>query len=199
MVHSRAALIPTQPPLKGGSMQLRALLIAIAAECDDLDLSPTAQRQIRARLIGLARRTVKSKPFRSALDLPPLHDLQKRYAYNSATGDVLLKLARQRFKVAGERHHSGYVRLNITIGGKRYRCAAHRAAWLLHYGAPPPLDLMIDHIDGDRANNAINNLRLASPKDNVAHSSERTGIVRLPPWARVAQRKTPAAEATGAM
>ncbi len=57
---------------------------------------------------------------------------------------------------------TGYRR--IRLGGKR-KHQAHRIAWLLHYGSDPyPLE--IDHIDGNRTNNKLANLRLVTRQQN---------------------------------
>ncbi|HGL4259607.1 HNH endonuclease [Burkholderia vietnamiensis] len=55
--------------------------------------------------------------------------------------------------IAGTMQPNGYLR--ITIDG--VRMYAHRLAWFYVYGKWPSGD--IDHIDGVRTNNAINNLR----------------------------------------
>jgi hypothetical protein len=57
----------------------------------------------------------------------------------------------------------GYV--HIRIDYKLYR--AHHLAWLYVYGEMPD---MIDHIDRDRSNNAIANLRLATKSENAINS-----------------------------
>ena len=50
---------------------------------------------------------------------------------------------------------------------------AHRTAWLLHYGEWPHGDL--DHIDRDRSNNRISNLRLAERIENNRNVSSAFG------------------------
>ena len=54
----------------------------------------------------------------------------------------------------------GYGR--VCFDGKQYR--AHRVAWALFYGQEP--DQQIDHINGNRLDNRIANLRLASNAEN---------------------------------
>lgn len=55
---------------------------------------------------------------------------------------------------------SGYIRL--CVDGRSYR--AHRLAWLYFYGAFPKDQ--IDHIDCNKVNNAISNLREAKCQQN---------------------------------
>lgn len=60
------------------------------------------------------------------------------------------------------RDHGGY---NYgSISNKKIR--AHRAAWMMYYGEDIPYGMQIDHIDGQRGNNRIANLRLVRPVDN---------------------------------
>jgi hypothetical protein len=61
---------------------------------------------------------------------------------------------------------SGYVR--IGIDGKRYW--AHRLAWLYMHGVWPVHD--IDHIDRDRSNNRISNLRDVRRSMNLQNQVE---------------------------
>ncbi len=53
---------------------------------------------------------------------------------------------------------------SLRINGKLYY--AHRVPWFYVYGQWPSTS--IDHIDGDRTNNAMINLRLATPAQNAA-------------------------------
>lgn len=79
-------------------------------------------------------------------------ELKKRLSYNPDTG-VFTRLLYARGSVAGTINCKGYVA--IMICKKLY--LAHRLAWLYVHGAFPTK--AIDHIDGNRANNAISNLR----------------------------------------
>jgi len=54
------------------------------------------------------------------------------------------------------------------IKNRQYKL--HRLAWLYHYGENPP-DL-IDHIDGNTFNNAINNLRSVSNSENLQNQKK---------------------------
>ena len=85
---------------------------------------------------------------------------------------------------------NGYV--SIAIDGKRHK--AHRLAWLYVYGVWPKEE--IDHIDGDKSNNRIANLREASHSENlqnqrIAIRSSSSGLIgasfykRTGKWASV--------------
>lgn len=82
-------------------------------------------------------------------------------------------------KIAGSRHSKNTIRIVID----RHIFYAHRLAWLIAHGFPVPA--IIDHIDGDPANNRIGNLRAAKNGDNTANAripkNNRLGVkgVRL--------------------
>ena len=63
-------------------------------------------------------------------------------------------------KPAGDIDTNGYRR--IQIEGKRYK--AHRLIWKYHYGKDPKE--FIDHIDGNKINNNIKNLRESTRQQN---------------------------------
>lgn len=78
--------------------------------------------------------------------------------------------------IAGGLDRNGHVR--IYVDGQIY--AAHRLAWLYMYGSMPCG--VIDHMDGNRSNNAISNLRDVSMSVNQQnqrkpHSRGTTGFL----------------------
>jgi hypothetical protein len=66
--------------------------------------------------------------------------------------------------VAGGVSSSGY--WCIALDGNRF--GAHRLAWLYVHGVLPPAD--IDHINCDRLDNRLANLRLATRSENMRNS-----------------------------
>jgi hypothetical protein len=62
---------------------------------------------------------------------------------------------------------TGYLR--ISVDGCRYYC--HIIAWAVHYGIWP--NSQIDHRDGNRKNNSITNLRLATQTQQNANAGLR--------------------------
>lgn len=71
-------------------------------------------------------------------------------------------------KPAGHLTERGYV--DIKIMSSKYR--SHRLAWVLYYGVDPD-KYLIDHIDRNKRNNSIRNLRLASNSLNQHSDSSR--------------------------
>lgn len=70
--------------------------------------------------------------------------------------------------VAGYESPDGYTQ--IMVDGKNY--FAHRLVWFLYHGYFPEHDL--DHIDRDKSNNRLDNLREASRQCNVRNTGNRS-------------------------
>ena len=68
---------------------------------------------------------------------------------------------------------AGYpsLRIRLSFGDKEIcgRVSVHRAMWVLCRGIPLSLDAEVDHIDHNRENNRLENLRLISKQENVPH------------------------------
>ena len=79
--------------------------------------------------------------------------------------------ARKLTSPAGSLHKSGYVWVTLTVGKITTKVAAHRVGWFLYYGKWPKE--FIDHIDDNKSNNKIHNLREASEAQNQACRKKR--------------------------
>ena len=99
--------------------------------------------------------------------------LKKCIKYNKETGEIIWintispKNKYRIGKTAGVINNRGY--LTIQFNNKPYQ--AHRLIWWYVYGEEAPSD--IDHIDGNRSNNKLSNLRLANKQQNQANARLR--------------------------
>ena len=90
-------------------------------------------------------------------------ELKTLLRYDSDTGHIYWIApgkGKIKKKPAGTKLYSGYI--GVLINGKRYQ--AHRLAWALHTGDWPADQ--IDHINGDKTDNRICNLREATNAQN---------------------------------
>lgn len=122
------------------------------------------ERQYRSK--GLCDRHY-ARHFAATRDLPPevtLERLKEVVSYDPATGRFT-RVGGARSDLLGHqarpRNGDGYPRLEID--GRRYLC--HILAWFYVYGVWPEDE--IDHRDGDRTNNRIDNLREATRRLNA--------------------------------
>lgn len=111
--------------------------------------------------------------------------LREALSYDPRTGSLIWRGDRpvHHFKSEGIRQmwldkHAGKTAGGITsegyfafmVGGKKYQ--SHRVAWAIHYGMWPEGD--IDHINHDRVDNRIANLRDVSRNANSKNRSSQT-------------------------
>lgn len=100
-----------------------------------------------------------------AKELPPLEVLRDRFDYDPETGELRWRVTLGGHIKAG--NIAGSVDLNgyrvVKVGGAFYK--AHRICWALYHGEDP-YGYELDHIDRDKSNNSICNLRLATRETN---------------------------------
>jgi hypothetical protein len=107
------------------------------------------------------------------LPLPlPMGEIMKRYTYNPETGNIHKKNAS--CGVVGSVMAIGYVAIQTTYTGRARLLLGHRVAWALHYG-DDPYPMHIDHINRNRSDNRITNLRLVTPTQNAANRAPSPG------------------------
>lgn len=117
--------------------------------------------------------------------LPPLETLQEHLSYNEITGKLHWLTGKGGKKVGdivGSFTDDGYIR--FTLQGKQW--LAHRVAWALHTGEDPGV-LVVDHINGQRHDNRIVNLRLLTHVENteVGKRKHRKVLISYPSGEKV--------------
>ena len=101
-------------------------------------------------------------------DKPPTQEiLRKHFLYIPSTGEFVYRLPTKGKSIGepfGRMGNHGY--LNGNIGSKSY--LVHRLIWLYLYGYMPE---QVDHIDHNRTNNRLDNLREVKGTDNQKNCS----------------------------
>jgi hypothetical protein len=83
-----------------------------------------------------------------------------------------------------------YYSMKFSHEGKRYKVSVHRAVYMFFYGEIPD-GMQINHKDGNKLNNAISNLELVTPKDNILHAIYETKTLRCFGMENLKRRLTP--------
>jgi hypothetical protein len=109
--------------------------------------------------------------------LPALETLQEHLSYNEITGRLHWRTGKGGKKVGdivGSPTDEGYIR--FTLQGKQW--LAHRVAWALYTGEDPGT-LVIDHINGQKNDNRISNLRPLTHIQNIKAGRGKKKAVRI--------------------
>jgi hypothetical protein len=103
-----------------------------------------------------------------ARPLPPLEELRSRIQYDEKTEAFTWINGRCAGHLVKLQMRNGYYYVPVILSGKQRMLAAHRLVWFLLTGSDPwPLE--VDHINRDRSDNRICNLRLCTRQQNSAN------------------------------
>jgi hypothetical protein len=85
--------------------------------------------------------------------------------------------SKHRRKPIGHVNERGYIQMQLTIGGAKRKFLAHQIVCRVFKPIECHKGLHIRHLDGNPANNAIDNLAWGTPKENSADSVKH-GVIR---------------------
>ena len=113
-----------------------------------------------------------------------LQHVRSRFTYDPETGQIT---GPSGHVLAGGRHKKGYLGHMVWYNGKFIYISAHRLAWALAYGRWPKV---IDHVNGDRTDHRLCNLREVTPSENKMNTlypwkpNTITGVPGVSPHSR---------------
>lgn len=105
--------------------------------------------------------------------LPSAEWLRQELRYEPDTGLLFWKIkrnGRDMSRSLGWRDPKGYLRITFY---KRGTFGAHLLAWVIFHGEEPPSETTVDHRNGNKADNRICNLRVATSAEQSANRGTR--------------------------
>lgn len=108
-----------------------------------------------------------------AHELPSVERLRELFSYDPETGAFTYRSRKGKRRAgdpAGTFRPDGYLQLRVDY----VKLLGHRVAWAMTFGEWPQDGMWLDHRDCNPSNNAISNLRLATPTQNLANSRIRS-------------------------
>src|SRR5699024_1755290 len=96
-----------------------------------------------------------------------LYRTVRRYGIRGAKGEVGIKKLESPEKMSSLSKGNKYYRIGRKVGDKRYTVYEHTVIYAIFHGVEELTDgVHIDHINGDRFDNRIENLELVSSEEN---------------------------------
>jgi len=96
--------------------------------------------------------------------------IEKGFTYDEVTGKIYSRFGREI-----TRKNKGYIDINIYLDKKTYHLLGHQFAYYIKYGKVVEY---IDHKDGNRSNNRINNLREVTHQQNIFNIKSVKGYTK---------------------
>jgi hypothetical protein len=103
--------------------------------------------------------------------LPSVEFLNKHLSYNPDTGNIFRITGRYKGRSAGAVSVKGRQVIDLVIDGKNFKFYSSRIAWKIFYKKEP--SYQIDHINGDKLDDRISNLREVTNSQNQCNSKKR--------------------------
>lgn len=107
-------------------------------------------------------------------------EISKHFKYDTSSQTFLIRSNDNgvSYTAGGIDKSTGYCRVKLN----KIKYYAHRIVWCLEHKMDVPIDMVIDHIDGNKTNNNITNLRLVTQSENMLNvvnkqSSKKTGSI----------------------
>lgn len=75
--------------------------------------------------------------------------------------------------------YKGYYRLMLYNKGEKKRFLIHRLVAFLFLGPPPINKTVVNHIDGNKLNNSVENLEWVTHQENTLHARDVLGTMKL--------------------
>lgn len=96
-------------------------------------------------------------------------ELEKKYAVNPLTGEIFSKKSK---KSMGHIHSTGYIKIALKIKGVFRTVTRSRVVWAMSNGALPK-NMEIDHINSDKTDDRLCNLRLVTHSENQLNMNDK--------------------------
>jgi hypothetical protein len=136
-------------------------------------------------LAALRREHLLAQMMADPIALPSLEQLVQLFNYREETGELVWKVNRTGGTKAGD--VAGYISSLgyrvVKVKGRLYM--AHRLIWKIRHGEIPE-EAQIDHINGSKSDNRLENLRLCSGSNNcqnrAASSRNKSGYKGVYWW-----------------
>ena len=104
------------------------------------------------------------------MNLKEIKDYEGLYSFDLNNNEVYTHKYKRYLKKS--LHYKGYYEIELSKNSKRKIFKFHRLVYQAHYGSIPD-KMQVDHIDNNRQNNNIENLRLVTNQQNQWNSKTR--------------------------
>jgi hypothetical protein len=128
---------------------------------------------LQTQELKFQEKTQKQLLIQSSNKMITQEELKRQLHYDPETGIFTRLISNHHFVKVGEEAgcvDNGYIR--IVFNGNQFY--AHKLAWLYVYNELPKFPVsVIDHIDGNKENNKITNLRKVTHQENILNQKIR--------------------------